>query len=195
MFLPSSFRLCQFVELALQRVEAQSSLRLSRTLGTPNIASKGKLGPRTVDIPLALFPPSHHLHQSAEAVKAKPAKKLIEEVTPETTPSGSSTTPNGGSSKNDNADTSLSVKRIETEATNRDANVSMETPMWSWRRDSESDRLVITVEVPKIVCRRFLLSFSPAHFYLYPTLHYLCCPWGSSKLTTVPHIPYHTYTY
>ena len=42
-------------ELAIQRIEAQSSLPLSRQIATPNIASKGKLLPRTVNIPSALL--------------------------------------------------------------------------------------------------------------------------------------------
>ncbi|KAI0063296.1 hypothetical protein BV25DRAFT_1802318 [Artomyces pyxidatus] len=63
------------IELALQRIEAQSSLQLSRTLGTPNIASKGPLPPRTVSIPTTLFPAGHAQHVA-------PAKKLIEEVQP-----------------------------------------------------------------------------------------------------------------
>lgn len=43
------------VELAIQRIEAQSNLPLSRHIATPNIASKGKLLPRTVNIPSALL--------------------------------------------------------------------------------------------------------------------------------------------
>ncbi|KIK09537.1 hypothetical protein K443DRAFT_671439 [Laccaria amethystina LaAM-08-1] len=43
------------VELAIQRIEAQSNLPLSRQIGTPNIASKGKLLPRAVNIPTTLL--------------------------------------------------------------------------------------------------------------------------------------------
>lgn len=42
-------------ELGLQRIEAQTGLTLSRHIGTPNIASKGKLEPRTVRVPTALL--------------------------------------------------------------------------------------------------------------------------------------------
>lgn len=63
-------------ELALQRVEVQHNLSLSRQIGTPNIASKGKLAPRTALVPLALFPVSHALRANAAANQ----KKLIEEV-------------------------------------------------------------------------------------------------------------------
>ncbi|TFK69813.1 hypothetical protein BDN72DRAFT_888209 [Pluteus cervinus] len=44
------------VELALQRIEAQNPLVLSRQIGTPNVASKGPLHPRTVSIPSFLAP-------------------------------------------------------------------------------------------------------------------------------------------
>ncbi|OJA09138.1 hypothetical protein AZE42_02310 [Rhizopogon vesiculosus] len=51
-------------ELSLQRVEAQTSLLLSRQVGTPNIASKGKPQSRQVLVPGPLFPPGHPHHKS-----------------------------------------------------------------------------------------------------------------------------------
>ncbi|KAF8169812.1 pre-RNA processing PIH1/Nop17-domain-containing protein [Pholiota molesta] len=39
------------IELSIQRIEAQAGLILSRDIRTPNISSKGKLGPRTVEVP------------------------------------------------------------------------------------------------------------------------------------------------
>ncbi|GAW01721.1 Protein interacting with Hsp90 1 [Lentinula edodes] len=42
------------IELSVQRIEAQTQLVLSRQIGTPNIAAKGKLQPRTVSIPSLL---------------------------------------------------------------------------------------------------------------------------------------------
>ncbi|KAK0216025.1 pre-RNA processing PIH1/Nop17-domain-containing protein [Armillaria fumosa] len=59
------------IELALQRIEVQSGLVLSRRIGAPNIASKGKLGPREVTVP--------DLSKGKEKEKEK--KMLIEEVT------------------------------------------------------------------------------------------------------------------
>ncbi|KAG8215273.1 pre-RNA processing PIH1/Nop17-domain-containing protein [Butyriboletus roseoflavus] len=47
------------IELALQRVEAQTTLILSRQIGTPNIASKGNLQSRRVLVPVALYYPGH----------------------------------------------------------------------------------------------------------------------------------------
>ncbi|KAI0351584.1 hypothetical protein OH77DRAFT_1592679 [Trametes cingulata] len=43
------------IELAFQRIEAQWGVQLSRQIGTPNIASKGKLASRSVLIPSALL--------------------------------------------------------------------------------------------------------------------------------------------
>ncbi|KAF7317950.1 S5A-REDUCTASE domain-containing protein [Mycena kentingensis (nom. inval.)] len=60
-------------ELSLQRIEAQTSLLLSREITTPNIASKGKLLPRTALIPDTLPPPT---------------KPLIEEIPPVPPPKG-----------------------------------------------------------------------------------------------------------
>ncbi|KAJ3553047.1 hypothetical protein NM688_g3826 [Phlebia brevispora] len=64
------------VELGLQRIEAQHSLLLSRQLGTPNIASKGKLQPRSALVPLILYPETHPLRAENKA------KRLIEEIEP-----------------------------------------------------------------------------------------------------------------
>ncbi|KAG2361373.1 pre-RNA processing PIH1/Nop17-domain-containing protein [Suillus spraguei] len=52
------------IELALQRVESHTSLLLSRQIGTPNIASKGKPVSRQVRVPGLLFPPGHQYHKS-----------------------------------------------------------------------------------------------------------------------------------
>lgn len=50
------------VELALQHIQSQSGIALSRDMRTPNIASKGKLARRTALVPRVLFganvPPS-----------------------------------------------------------------------------------------------------------------------------------------
>jgi hypothetical protein len=71
-------------ERALREIEAQNSISLSRTLSTPNIASKGALEQRAVSIPAALFPPGHHYPPSRDK---PPPKKLIEEVSTIETPS------------------------------------------------------------------------------------------------------------
>lgn len=52
---------------------------LSRTIGTPNIASKGKLAPRTVSIPDV-----DYATPKAESPSSSPARPLIEEVSSHT---------------------------------------------------------------------------------------------------------------
>ncbi|KAJ7353442.1 pre-RNA processing PIH1/Nop17-domain-containing protein [Mycena albidolilacea] len=56
-------------ELALQRIEAQTSLVLSRQISTPNIASKGKLLPRTVLVPSAI-PTAPHKRPLIEEISS-----------------------------------------------------------------------------------------------------------------------------
>ncbi|EIW56569.1 uncharacterized protein TRAVEDRAFT_59602 [Trametes versicolor FP-101664 SS1] len=73
------------VELAFQRIETQYGVQLSRQIGTPNIAAKGKLAPRTVSVPTALLAPAPSLASassplSVDAPPSKPGKPLIEEV-------------------------------------------------------------------------------------------------------------------
>ncbi|KAI0651258.1 pre-RNA processing PIH1/Nop17-domain-containing protein [Trametes meyenii] len=62
------------IELSFQRIETQWGIQLARQIGTPNIASKGKLAPRSVVVPSALLSPAR--------VDLPPtgAKPLIEEV-------------------------------------------------------------------------------------------------------------------
>lgn len=67
-------------ELALQRIEAQTGIILSRQIGTPNIRAKGNLHPREVLVPADLYPLDHPLHGKAgEGANVRKAK-LIEEV-------------------------------------------------------------------------------------------------------------------
>ncbi|KAJ2934740.1 hypothetical protein H1R20_g2347, partial [Candolleomyces eurysporus] len=66
------------VELGLQRIEGQTGLTLSRNIGTPNIAAKGKLQPRTVRIPTALLNPPPSSKASSEDV---PSALLVEKKT------------------------------------------------------------------------------------------------------------------
>ena len=73
-----------YTELGLQRIEAQHSLSLSRQLGTPNIASKGKLLSRTALVPLRLYPSTHPLRLESEKNK----KPLIQEIEPQANVSG-----------------------------------------------------------------------------------------------------------
>ncbi|KZV62269.1 hypothetical protein PENSPDRAFT_658253 [Peniophora sp. CONT] len=65
------------IELALQHIETQSGLSLSRTLGAPNIASKGSIPPLKLKLSPQLYPPEHKLRTNP-----KSAKPLVEEVKP-----------------------------------------------------------------------------------------------------------------
>jgi len=89
--------------VALERVEEKHELRLSRQLATPNIASKGKLEPRSVIVPV--YGPQARLHSAAvrpiltedtspTTSTTVPKKPLIEEVG-STAPAPSSTKTNG----------------------------------------------------------------------------------------------------
>ncbi|KAI0656340.1 hypothetical protein C8Q70DRAFT_1056885 [Cubamyces menziesii] len=68
--LPTRPRTHAFPELAFQRIEAQWGLQLSRQIGTPNIASKGKLPPRSVLVPTALLSPALSPSSSSSAAAA-----------------------------------------------------------------------------------------------------------------------------
>ncbi|KAI0668828.1 pre-RNA processing PIH1/Nop17-domain-containing protein [Trametes maxima] len=73
------------IELSFQRIEAQWGVQLARQIGTPNIASKGKLLPRSVLVPSALLSPAQaDLSPAPAAVvgaeAGKGARPLIEEV-------------------------------------------------------------------------------------------------------------------
>ncbi|KIY53710.1 hypothetical protein FISHEDRAFT_26859, partial [Fistulina hepatica ATCC 64428] len=64
------------IELSLQNVEAQSGQSLSRQIGTPNIASKGKVMSRTVRIP----------QRSEESSSERPKIEEIESTSSSPTP-------------------------------------------------------------------------------------------------------------
>ncbi|KAF8954426.1 pre-RNA processing PIH1/Nop17-domain-containing protein [Flammula alnicola] len=121
------------VELALQRIEAQTGLALSRNIGTPNISSKGKLLPRTVQVPSALLPaltgaPSSSSLSSSKSTANAPKltgsnAPLIQEISTDERAANGSTRTHTGSAHD-------------------------EHPLdWSWTKDDAS-RLRIDVNVP-----------------------------------------------
>ncbi|GJE95821.1 pre-RNA processing PIH1/Nop17-domain-containing protein [Phanerochaete sordida] len=119
------------MELALQRIEAQHGLQLSREIGTPNIASKGKLAPRSALVPLALLPEAHALRVQAD----KAPKKLVEEILP-------------SDSAVAKPDVSAPPKSILKRVANTDALQAQERPVFEWTKDGE--RIKITVGVPNL---------------------------------------------
>ncbi|KAF9451321.1 hypothetical protein P691DRAFT_808071 [Macrolepiota fuliginosa MF-IS2] len=155
------------VELALQRIEAQTSLVLSRQIGTPNIAAKGKLEPRRVWVPAWLVAGKHGDEEGEKGyggVKGKgKGERLIEVIQPgdqdrkKPEKSTSNALPKlkgilkyGGSTASSNG---AGVK-ISSAAT-PDANQGplspvlrkSQRPIWSWKKEL-SDRLRIAVDVP-----------------------------------------------
>jgi|ERR1700722_19499224 len=127
-------------ELALQRIEAQSSLPLSRQISIPNIASKGKLGTRTVRIPNIHGPhvSSHKTHSQGP---------FIEELPP---------TPEAENSNRSNTEDILNTSDVNTTVSTPTsvATSPLEKPSWSWVESG--DRILITVHVPKLVCPTFI---------------------------------------
>jgi len=121
------------IELSLQHIETQNSISLSRTLGTPNILSKGVLEQRAVSIPSTLFPPGRH---HGTFLDKSPAKKLIEEVTDSL----------GTASKANNL-SSLDHGHPRDSITPH-SNSAPETPSWIWRQ--EGGEIYITIRVPKL---------------------------------------------
>jgi hypothetical protein len=126
-------------ECAVREIEAQNSISLSRTLGTPNIASKGVLEQRAVSIPAALFPPGHY----RPSLDKSPPKKLIEEVT--SRPATVSKAADGF-----NKTPSPTHVNSKTAVTPPRSNNTVETPSWTWSQEGEE--IHITIRVPKLVC-------------------------------------------
>jgi hypothetical protein len=136
-------------ECALRQIETQHSLSLSRTLGTPNITSKGVLKRREVSIPISLFPLGHHHRPSAD--DESPRKKLIEEVT---------SRPAISSGVDGPIKLAASVRIRPGDAVTSHSNNTGETPTWTWSQ--QGGEIHITVRVPKLVRteRSQLQSFS-----------------------------------
>ncbi|KAF5376036.1 hypothetical protein D9615_007763 [Tricholomella constricta] len=140
------------VELALQRIEAQTSLALSRQIGTPNIASKGKLSPRTVYVPSFMVTGS-----PASQVTAPPTKPLIQEVIPPTSPS---VKPKG---------ILKAAKPLPTTPPALNANKTQQSrPTWTWAK--ENSKLQIRVTVPTLdraLIEQATLDIEPRRFIVH----------------------------
>jgi hypothetical protein len=119
------------IELSLRQIEAQNSISLSRTLGTPNILSKGVLEQRAVSIPSTLFPPGH---RHVASLDKSPTKKLVEEVV--------------GTASKTNYLSSLDYGHPRDSVTPRSNSVP-EIPSWIWRQ--EGVEIHITIQVPELV--------------------------------------------
>jgi hypothetical protein len=115
------------LERALQQIEVQTSFSLSRTLGTPNITSKGVLEQRAISVPAALF-----LHDHNRSSGITPTKRLVEEV------------PGNVPGVDELRDLHQSFKGFsELHET------PVECPSWAWRKDGQD--IFIMVQVPRLV--------------------------------------------
>jgi hypothetical protein len=114
------------IERALQQIEVQTSFSLSRTLGTPNITSKGVLEQRAISVPAALF-----LHDHNRSSGITPTKRLVEEV------------PGNVPGVDELRDLHQSFKGFsELHET------PVECPSWAWRKDGQD--IFIMVQVPRL---------------------------------------------
>ncbi|KAJ7434070.1 pre-RNA processing PIH1/Nop17-domain-containing protein [Mycena latifolia] len=119
-------------ELALQRIEAQTSLVLSRQISTPNIASKGKLLPRTVLIPSFIPSPSAF---------TTPKKPLIEELPP------SAIAANSNKPDRDIPTKGILKPTAASSVSKPNAAGTASRPTWSWSKAGNGS-IEITISVP-----------------------------------------------
>jgi hypothetical protein len=152
------------IELALQRIEAQTSLVLSRQIGTPNIVAKGKLEPRRVWVPAWIAAGKY----DPEEVELEGDKrngsglKLIEEIEHSRIQDGqrkgedkstSSSAPKlKGILKNSGGDTvdgsgtkSGSMGNAVTQNLPRGVVKTLQRPMWTWKKEAEGQILIMVV--------------------------------------------------
>ncbi|KAH9846583.1 pre-RNA processing PIH1/Nop17-domain-containing protein [Lenzites betulinus] len=148
------------VELAFQRIETQYGVQLARQISTPNIASKGKLAPRSVLVPTALLTPAPSPSSSLSPVSTPTAasptasiavvsestpgarKPLIEELDVPSSPS----TPVGPEST---LKTSTSAPKgiLKPTQSAPSSELQASVPALSWSK-TEDGRLRIALAVP-----------------------------------------------
>lgn len=143
--------LTSVLELGLQRIEVQHSLALSRQLGTPNIASKGKLFSRTALVPLRLYPEAHPLREESNKRKLS----LIQEVESSTSIAQLSKDKNGpeapkpkGILKTASAAAAPVVNQART---SKQQSGPISRPKFEWAK--EDNHIQITIHTPNVVCR------------------------------------------
>lgn len=172
-----------FAELALQRIEVQTGLALSRAIATPNIASKGKLLPRTITLPSSLIqqkkakpPPTEsgpsfaNIAPKVQDSNPKPSP-LIQEITTPLENPATAAAPKAATAKS--SDTSLpglrgilkksntAVKVGDDSDAQPGADMDPLAPLeWDWRKDDKG-RLRIEVKVAGLVSG--FLSFITFH--------------------------------
>ncbi|KAI0688502.1 pre-RNA processing PIH1/Nop17-domain-containing protein [Cytidiella melzeri] len=149
-------------ELGLQRIEAQHSVALSRHLGTPNIASKGKLFPRTALVPLRLYPEAHPLREQVTKQKAS----LIQEIEPQAPPAtihekSTESKPKG------------ILKNLTQDPRSQTPESDDVKPRFAWAK--EGDRIAIKVHAPNVTrvqVQNATLDVEPRRVILHVPPHY-----------------------
>ena len=159
-------------ELSLERVEAQTGLTLSRSISMPNIFSKGKLLPRTVQIPASMLSVSpkgsKNVNSTPEfspiTTKNSSLSPLIQELSSELEPSGKSNTLGADTSKilpglRGILKSSLPASSASIPETKP---VIHDEPLfWTWSKVengasvSNSSRIKFEVHIPNLVCSSF----------------------------------------
>ncbi|KAH9029257.1 PIH1 family [Lactarius pseudohatsudake] len=114
------------IEHALKQIEVQNSFSLSRTLGKPNITSKGTLEQRIVSIPAELFPKDRHRDVSPGNTSTK---RLVEEV-PSVDGSGNLYSPH------------------PLKGFSELHGSTSECPSWTWTKEDQD--IFITIQVPRL---------------------------------------------
>ncbi|KAF5352947.1 hypothetical protein D9758_007899 [Tetrapyrgos nigripes] len=176
------------IELALQRIEAQTQLVLSRNIATPNISSKGKLQPRTVSIPSFLANPltGDQIRQSSPessvsgsgsrtSTSASPSIYISTSVPSEKRPlieeigiSGSVSVSAGSSSAGVSTKPKSILKGTNHNLTDTDPSLVKRADFsWSW--SLEQDRLHIKISVPSLsedIISRATLDLEPRRLLL-----------------------------
>ncbi|KAL4077698.1 pre-RNA processing PIH1/Nop17-domain-containing protein [Scleroderma citrinum] len=108
------------IELACQRIEAQTTIVLSRQIGTPNIASKGKPQPRQILVPASLYPAGHPNYSAPTKLIQEIASRPASQLTP------------------------TSILKQPQPSTNAVSRV----PSWSWKE--EDSELLVVIHVPML---------------------------------------------
>ncbi|KAI9571860.1 pre-RNA processing PIH1/Nop17-domain-containing protein [Boletus coccyginus] len=130
------------IELAFQRIEAQTTLVLSRQIGTPNIASKGNPPSRRALVSAALYPPGHRNHQAPQT--------LVQEITDRPTSVPDKAPPKG----------ILKRSAMHTSETR--------VPVWFWTKLGSSLRIVFDVPgVTHAAIRESTLDVEPRRILLH----------------------------
>ena len=153
---PEAHLLLHDIERTLQQIEAQNSFSLSRTLGIPNITSKGTLEQRIISVPAALFPHDHYRHISPGNTSTR---RLIEEV-PDNVPGAD------GSRDLHSPQSPKGFSELHNES-------PIECPSWTWRQEGQD--IFIVVQVPRLV-RPWLSHFYSSYAQHLPTSSRLMLP-------------------